>query len=222
MKYLMAIINKFLSPIYRILYKTSFGRRFYWKLRSRNLYNLYGQQTGDFETLRNVLLHIKPLHLLDFGCGNGRYFQIYNELNIQDIVGIDISSNSLKYARKRNYSQIKLINCNINELNYASKYFDVIISNRVMQLIPYTNLLEIFPSIISLSNRIYINELSHQELNVILNHYNQSLEQFTKDCFYTFIHDYDAIFKMFDFVIEKEYFVNNQHRKLYTNKSILI
>ncbi|MFP4497182.1 MAG: class I SAM-dependent methyltransferase [Vulcanimicrobiota bacterium] len=46
--------------------------------------------------------------ILDFGCGNGRLVEALAETSAEEITGVDISKNMLKYARKKDYGKTKV------------------------------------------------------------------------------------------------------------------
>lgn len=66
-------------------------------------------------------------NILDFGCGTGHWIQFYDDLNFDNITGIDISEKVIVQARKRfiNKDNINILCGNILELDLNNK-FDII------------------------------------------------------------------------------------------------
>ena len=78
--------------------------------------------------------YLKDLKVLDNGCGSGygTYFLAKN--NLKEIIGIDISEASIKYAQER-YKAKNLLFKQMNSLslNLRDNYFDAIISFDVIE-----------------------------------------------------------------------------------------
>jgi ubiquinone/menaquinone biosynthesis C-methylase UbiE len=73
---------------------------------------------------------------LEIGCGGGEtIFNLLNSNQLNYIIGIDHSMDSVNIARKKNVSFIEkeradIIQGNVNELPFAQNYFDIIIAVR--------------------------------------------------------------------------------------------
>lgn len=71
-----------------------------------------------------VRLLSKNSKILDVGCGNGPVAKFFTDKNF-DVVGIDISRNMLKLARK-NVPKAKFYKMDMTRIRFASNSFDVI------------------------------------------------------------------------------------------------
>lgn len=72
--------------------------------------------------------------VLDLGCGNGRWFKLFQKKKI-DYIGVDFSERLIKIA-KRNYPQTKFQTADILKLPFSNNYFDKIYSIAVLHQIP--------------------------------------------------------------------------------------
>lgn len=72
--------------------------------------------------------------VLDLGCGNGRWFKLFQKKKI-DYIGVDFSKRLIKIA-KRNYPQAKFQTADILKLPFSNNYFDKIYSIAVLHQIP--------------------------------------------------------------------------------------
>ncbi len=72
--------------------------------------------------------------VLDLGCGNGRWFKLFQKKKI-DYIGVDFSKRLIKIA-KRNYPQAKFQTADILKLPFSNNYFDKIYSIAVLHHIP--------------------------------------------------------------------------------------
>jgi len=71
--------------------------------------------------------------ILDHGCGTGRHVRYLTNQGFS-VVGTDNSKEAIKIAKDNlKGKQAKLICCGISKIPYADNYFDVIISNQVIQ-----------------------------------------------------------------------------------------
>lgn len=71
----------------------------------------------------------KPLKLLDYGCGNGKYIPYF--MNYFDYHALDNCSEFINMINKR-YPNIKTSLCDVCQNNYKDNYFDIIISIAVI------------------------------------------------------------------------------------------
>ena len=95
--------------------------------------NIYDRIAGHFSATRrglwNELLPFKNLvkngdRILDVGCGNGRLYQLFDNLSI-DYVGLDQSKNLLAEARKK-FPSAQFIVGEMSKLPFAEDSFDII------------------------------------------------------------------------------------------------
>lgn len=193
------------------IYRTEMGKKLYWKRRGHDLFTTYGHSRGGQETLREVLREVRPRRLFDFGCGNGRNFSLYAELGIEEVIGQDISASAIAYARKRGFSNVSLFLGSLEKYEIPQRHFDIAISNRVMQHLDEESLKKHLEILASLTDRIYINELTRNECE------KRDLQQDNLG-FYIFLHDYSALMEKHGFFLEKEFLVGDQSRRLYVRR----
>jgi ubiquinone/menaquinone biosynthesis C-methylase UbiE len=138
----------------------------------------------DYTTLQNLLTRLNPRKILDIGCGSGRLFPLYLSCGIREVYGQDISSQALAKARKR-YDEageiIHLTQQTVTGLDFPHHYFDLVISNRVLQHIPSQSIGDYIRAIGHLGRFAYINESMLTD-NVSPNDYK------------LFLHDYQHLF----------------------------
>jgi ubiquinone/menaquinone biosynthesis C-methylase UbiE len=70
--------------------------------------------------------------VLDIGCGNGRYSELFCKLGAEEVIGFDLSKEMIAEARKRkvenNLKQLDLIRADINEMPFIAQRVDLIFS----------------------------------------------------------------------------------------------
>lgn len=176
-------LNRFKNWFYkkklskRITYLLPLSRKAFWNQKAEEAYQLRGfKKTEDYHIIQEKLKEIRPDSILDIGCGRGRYFPMYDD--VMKIIAIDISDKALnripsKYLQDNRF-QIKREF--LEDLESDDKV-DLVISNMVLAHIP--------PSRIKKAVR-KIREISHQ---VVLD------ENITDKNFYSFVHDYEKLFK---------------------------
>jgi len=163
------------------IYKSSLGRRLYWRLRAKGLDQQWGEWKGDYEVLGGLLASLAPKRLLDVGCGSGRLFPLYQSCGVQEVVGQDIAQEALGLARTRyNGPRVRLLHAPVTELDFPESYFDLAICNRVLQHIPPAGVAAVIAAICRLCRAVYVSE---------------SLPE-SAECeeFYLFRHDYVGMF----------------------------
>jgi len=194
----LKIVNGFLksSDIYRIKRL----RSLFWNIRANDIDRKWGSSNGDYETVRKIIEHTKAKRILDFGCGSGRLFPLFESLKIKEVVGLDISNKAVDLAKqkypKTNY---RLICGDVQKLDYQKKYFDLIISNRSLSAIPPKNLPSIINRLCSLGKYIYLNEFGDPE-NVA-------------ESFYWFKHDYKIHLENNNFILIEKGVINESSQR---------
>lgn len=79
---------------------------------------------------------LSSIRVLDFGCGNGRYLEVFaRRLPLENVVGVDVDDNSLEQARSAGFNVIRLDE-NIVQLPFETGQFDVVFSSNVIEHIP--------------------------------------------------------------------------------------
>ena len=80
------------------------------------------------QSSNRLLLFSNPLRILDVGCGTGALLERLRE-NFPNAAlhGIDISANMLAIARKRNISDVELLEGDSENLPYSDAYFDMVL-----------------------------------------------------------------------------------------------
>ena len=68
--------------------------------------------------------------LVDLGCGEGHWFDFYKKLGIKKLIGIDISKERLKIAKKVGYDILHC--CNAYELPFKDNTVSNIVSNNMI------------------------------------------------------------------------------------------
>lgn len=189
------------------LYGSPLGRKIYWISRAKDLFDKYGRSDGGFDTLGNAIAFVSPARILEIGCGNGRNFPLYDMMKIGEVVGQDISTSALELAKKRGFHAIRLMETPISELTFPENYFDLAVSNRVLQHIPPQDVGMAAAAVCRMARYIYINEATPEEMG-------NSCEPF-----YMFIHDYPALFGKHGFVILREMKADNQRRFVFGRNS---
>lgn len=81
---------------------------------------------------------LKVSHLLDAPSGTGRFFQIYEFNNIQDVTALDISHEMLNDSRLRanELKKIKFVRGDICKLPFSDKSFDYTVCWRFITWVP--------------------------------------------------------------------------------------
>ena len=103
-----------------------------------------GLVTGH-ETLAGRLIHPRAFdvrgskHILDAGCGNGRYTRVLLKRADADatITAFDLSQRMLKRSRRRlNSPRVTLASADLTRLPYPDGYFDAIVCGWVLEHLP--------------------------------------------------------------------------------------
>lgn len=164
--------------LYEMVYDFPLGRKLYWAYRAKDLYKTYGQREDSFDALIKTVELTHPQRILEIGCGNGRILELFSRLGIES-VGQDISPAALELAQARQLSHVTLTDTPAVELDYPDGYFDLVISNRVLQHVREADARAMLAAMARMGKHLYINELR--------------LETPFKENFYQHKHDYTAI-----------------------------
>lgn len=186
-KIIIAKFKKFRLQSFSDSYVSSCkSRQKYWELRACDIDEKWGDETSDFCVLGEIINRISPKKILDIGCGSGRLFPLYDIMKIDEVVGQDISEKALEISKiKRSFRNISITSKQIYELNYSDKYFDLIISNKVLEHITSSEIDKTLESIVRLSDYIYINEAIKGDG--------------TKESFYLTQHNYHVLFNKYGY-----------------------
>lgn len=103
--------------------------------------NVYYEMVGKSIEARSeddkYLIDILPIDLgkksvLDIGCGNGRYSELFCKLGAEKVIGFDLSQEMIAEAKKRkiknDLKQLEIIRADINEMPFTEQRFDLIFS----------------------------------------------------------------------------------------------
>lgn len=166
--------------------KIPYARKFYWNVRATDLDERWRHETSDYSLVEKLLRELKPARILDIGCGRGRLFPVYDKLRIPEVVGQDIARQALKIAHNRyHFSNITITRTPVVALDFPSRYFDLVICNRVLQHIPPDEIKPVIQKLTTLGKDIYVNEMTTTD--------------YAPESFYLFLHDYRALFALYDF-----------------------
>jgi glycosyltransferase involved in cell wall biosynthesis len=187
----------FVEKLSKKWYRLRFVRKLYWDLAAYDIDRRYGGLKHDYETLELLIAKMTPRRILDVGCGSGRLFPLYQSMGIKEIYGQDISRAALNLAKDRfNDPAIQLLHTPITDLNFPDSYFDLAISNRVLELIPPDAIRQAIHKIGQLSRFVYLNEMSASDIISI------DPKVFT--------HNYDELFFEQGFYVKEEGFITSE------------
>lgn len=157
----------------------------FWDRLAQPLDRDWGRGQWDFEVLRRIVTDYHVRSVLDIGCGSGRLFPLFRQLEINRILGVDISSEALAIAR-RNYPEVVTQCVRVQDLSVAADEFDLVTSNRVLQHIAPADIGSVIARLCNTSPLIYLNELSASDQ--------------VNESFWMFIHPYDRMMQEHGFV----------------------
>lgn len=105
-----------------------------YSLMDRSQKGLAG--AGEWATLQKILPDLNGKHVLDLGCGFGWHCHYAIENGAATVTGTDISEKMLERARVLNgHPNIKYICQAIEDMDFASESFDIIISSLALHYI---------------------------------------------------------------------------------------
>ncbi|MCX5806895.1 MAG: glycosyltransferase [Proteobacteria bacterium] len=185
----------------------SWIRQIYWNSRAFHIDENWGASQNDYDILKDVITTFKPDRILDVGCGTGRLFPLFDSLNVKEVVGQEVSAKALRIANKRyTLKNIKTINTSLLDLDLPSKFFDLAVSNRVLQHVPKVEIDLYVKKLAELSKYIYINEMCESD----------AVEEF----YYMFQHDYEKLFEKNGFFVLKKGMIDKQTWHLFALKNV--
>jgi ubiquinone/menaquinone biosynthesis C-methylase UbiE len=107
--------------------------------RQATIYDLLyvGEQNAKIEDILKLLKFDSNELVLDLGCGTGFLFQHINK-NVGFLVGVDVSQNALKEAKKRtkNSSNIALVRADADNTPFKYHIFNKVFAVTVLQNMP--------------------------------------------------------------------------------------
>ena len=107
--------------------------------REAAIYNVQylEEQNSKIEDIVNSIRFNQDDHVIDLGCGTGFLFEQISQ-KIKILVGIDLSINSLKEAKKRlkKSSNIALVRADADNIPFLNQFFDKIIAISLLQNMP--------------------------------------------------------------------------------------
>jgi 2-polyprenyl-3-methyl-5-hydroxy-6-metoxy-1,4-benzoquinol methylase len=157
----------------------------FWDRFASDLHQKYGRMQDDFELIARIIRDHRVGSVLDVGCGSGRLFPLYRQLQVSKVLGVDIAASALAIA-EREHPGVPTRCVRLQELSLADDEFDLIISNRVLQHIAPAEIVSIIARLCKVAPLIYVNELSQSDP------YGEQ--------FFMFVHDYRRIFQEQSFV----------------------
>lgn len=167
-------------------YLLPLSRKAFWNRKAEEAYKLRGfKKTEDYYIIQEKLKEIQPDSILDIGCGRGRYFPMYDD--VMKIIAIDISDKAIrripsKYLQDNRFQ----IRREFLEDFESNEKVDLVVSNMVLAHIPPSKIKKAIRKIREISNQIVLDE------------------NITDKNFYSFVHDYEILFKNEGFkLIEK-------------------
>lgn len=160
----------------------------FWNFRARDIHQKWGTEDRDLPALKSAVSAVTPATLLDIGCGGGRFFSLYKEMNVKTVVAQDISVQAILLAKERPASKnCTFVSDDISELRYPDSYFDLIVSNRALSAVYPNNLEKTMKNLCRMGKYLYINELTDSD--------------YIRYSPYWFKHDYSGILKASDYIV---------------------
>ncbi len=173
------IINSITFRLAPLMLKTNLAlaRRKYWDFRVRDIHDAWGEDNGDYETVSKILQIVKPRRILDFGCGSGRLFPLYQQKDVPKITAFDISKKAVNLCKQRfSDMNVQYRWGRIDNLQFPNNYFDLVISSRALSAVTQKDIQKYIKRLCVVTRYIYLNEYSNSDYN--------------GHCDYWFRHDY--------------------------------
>lgn len=145
------------EPLPARLYRYPLGRKLYWEMRAKDLYEKWGSSNGSHAALCEVVKRTNARTVLEVGCGNGRNLELLARLGLK-CVGQDISESALEIARKRNLPHTTLHCAPLSELEFSDRAFDMVVCVRVLQHVAEVELPGVLDVIARLGRYLYVDE----------------------------------------------------------------
>ena len=140
-KVLISAFNKYLIACSNFSMDKKYAQ--YLLDKTKNDYNLIAEdfsrtRTQVWQELSSLFSDLKQGEkVLDLGCGNARYYQLFKEKGV-DYTGIDTSEKLIKIAQEK-YKRAKLFSVDALNLPFKDNSFDKIYSIAVLHHIPSRN-----------------------------------------------------------------------------------
>ncbi len=95
----------------------------------------YARTRGFFWDIKELSEYVLPgKKILDLGCGNGRLFEIFKNIDV-DYIGVDASEKLIEIAKQK-YPKLKFQTADALNLPFPNQYFDKVFSIRVFHHFP--------------------------------------------------------------------------------------
>lgn len=106
-----------------------------WKNFTKNEYFSQAANILQERLTKNSISLAGVAHALDDGCGGGRYSLALKKLGCAKVTGVDVSPNSINFARSMNpfkRDEVAFVNASVLDLPFNNEYFDFVFSNGVL------------------------------------------------------------------------------------------
>jgi SAM-dependent methyltransferase len=130
----------------------------FWERQAPRIHAEWGNSRHDIGVVGRILERYRPASVLDIGCGTGRLFNLYRAHGVREITGVDIAAAALERARSE-HPDIATTQVRLQDANFQH-VFDLVVSNRVLQHIPPTDIDSVVEKLCASAHFVYLNELS--------------------------------------------------------------
>jgi len=94
--------------------------------------NIEVKSEDDKYLMDTLSKNLEGKSVLDLGCGNGRYSELFCKFGAEKVIALDLSEEMINEAQKRKVknglTQLKLIRADINDMPLAKHRFDLVFS----------------------------------------------------------------------------------------------
>ena len=154
------LVERLLGCLYPHIYP--YIPKKYWDWQQRQFFRTWGcgaRARKDDHIYRAYLENFPVKRLLDIGCGYGRLFPLYAELNIPEVIGIDISPYAISVARDK-YPTYRTEVLKVEDLNFPPPpdYFDTAISNYTLAYVPSAYISQAIHNIVEQCKSVFLIE----------------------------------------------------------------